>query len=185
MEFKKRNTKIFLVCGKARHGKDTISEMSRNYYKDKDITNLSYGYYIKDYAKRISNWDGSEETKPRELLQQLGTNLIRKQIDEFLFINRMIEDINVFSYFYDIITISDGRLKPEIDILKGSIDNVVVIRVNRPNFDNGLTEEQKNHLTEIDLDDYNKYDYVIENDGTLEDLNKKVIEILEGENNEY
>ena len=33
----------------------------------------------------------------------------------------------------------------------------------RPNFDNGLTEEQKRHKTEIDLDDFNEFDEEIIN----------------------
>ena len=48
-------------------------------YQEKMIS-LQYGSYIKEYAKKISNWDGNEETKPRELLQQLGTNIIRKNM---------------------------------------------------------------------------------------------------------
>ena len=34
------------------------------------------------------------------------------------------------------------------------------------------------HASEIDLDDYDKWDYVIENDGTLRDLMVKVHEML-------
>ena len=40
---------------------------------------------------------------------------------------------------------------------------------------NALTEEQKNHLTETDLDQYTDFDYIIEND---ENLEVKVKEIL-------
>ena len=50
---------------------------------------------------------------------------------------------------------------------------MVAIHIERPNFDNGLTEEQKNHPSEKDLDDYDKYDYRIINDGTLEELKKR------------
>lgn len=179
MEFKKRNIKIFLISGKARHGKDTVAEYIRDYYKDKDVINNSYAYYMKDYAKRITGWDGSDDNKPREFLQQFGTNLVRNQIDEYFFNNRMIEDLKVFDYFFDVVTISDGRLPSEIDMIRDNFDNVFVVRVNRPDFDNGLTEEQKKHRTEVALDDYKNYDYVISNDGTLEELEKKVREMVE------
>lgn len=167
--------KIIMVSGKARHGKDTFTEMITNEIKAKGLKciNLQYSSYIKEYAKKISDWDGSEETKPRELLQQLGTNIIRKQIDELFFVNRIIEDIKVYSYFFDVITISDCRAKVEIDLPKKAFDNVYAVHVVRPNFDNGLTEEQKKHFTEIDLDDYNNFDCEILNDGSCEDLNKK------------
>lgn len=183
MKLKEKQPKIYIICGKARHGKDTIAEMIKNYYIEKkcDILNLQYSSYIKEYAKKISNWDGSEETKPRELLQQLGTNIIRDKIDEAFFVKKLVDDIKVYSFFFDVLTISDARFKIEVDIPRDNFQNVTIIRVNRPNFDNGLTEEQQLHRTETDLDDYENYDYIIENDGSLDDLKEKVIEILNQE----
>ena len=82
---------------------------------------------------------------------------------EDLFINRMIEDIEVFSCFYDAIIISDVRLKKEINDLRKVFPELICVHVNRPNFDNGLTPEQKNHKTEIDLDDFTDFDVEVEN----------------------
>jgi cytidylate kinase len=187
MNPEKKEAKIIMVSGKARHGKDTICDFIREYYNDRGLKtlNLQYSSYIKEYAKKISGWDGSDDTKPRELLQQLGTEVIRNKIDPLFFVKRIIGDIRVYSYFFDLITISDGRAKVEIDIPKKELNNVIAIRINRPNFDNGLTEEQKNHFTEIDLDDYDNYDYVIENDGTIEELKKKVLDIIKEVENEH
>ena len=169
--------KIIMLSGKARSGKDTTSLMINDLLVNKGykVLNLQYSSYIKEYAKKISNWDGSDETKPRELLQQLGTDIIRKQIDELFFVKRIIGDIKVYSYFYDIITISDCRAKVEIDLPREEFkDLLCAVHITRPNFDNGLTEEQKKHFTEVDLDDYDKFDYEIVNDGTLDDLKEKV-----------
>ena len=41
-----------------------------------------------------------------------------------------------------------------------------------------MTEEQKKHPTEVDLDDYDKYDYKILNDGSISDLENKISDIL-------
>ena len=68
MEFIKKNPKIFIISGKARSGKGEVSKIITNYYTDKKCITISFGHYIKDYVKRISTWDGSEENKPRELL---------------------------------------------------------------------------------------------------------------------
>jgi len=175
MNFIKRNPKIFLLSGKARSGKNEISKIIERYYSNKKCITISFGYYIKDYAKRISDWDGSEETKPRELLQHLGIELVRNKIDKRLFIDRILQDIEIFSYFYDIIVISDVRLLDEITVLKENYPDSVSIRVIRNNYENNLTEEQKNHLTETDLDEYTNFDHIIENDKNLED---KIIKIL-------
>lgn len=172
---------IYLICGKARNGKDTVANLLEKIYneKNKKVINLQYSSYIKEYAKKISGWDGSEETKPRTLLQELGTDIIRTKIDSLFFVNRIIGDIKVYSYYFDVITVSDVRAKVEIDVPKENIDNIIAVNVIRPNFDNGLSLEQKQHFTEIDLDDYNKFDYEIINDGTLEQLEEKVRKMVD------
>ena len=177
MEFKKRNIKLFILSGKARSGKDTAYELIKEYYKDKKTIDISFGHYIKDYAKRVSNWDGREETKPRELLQNLGIELVKNQIDDKLFIRRLLEDIVVFSYFYDIIVVTDARLLDEIEILKEKYPDSISIRINR-DFDNGLKENEKKHLTEVALDNYDKFDYVVQNDDNFEE---KILDILRSE----
>ena len=176
----KKNIKIYMFCGKARSGKDTSASFVKKYFENKGlkVINLPFSYYIKDFAKRITSWDGSDETKPRELLQQLGTDLIRNKIDNYFFINRMLEDIEVFSYFFDVITISDCRLKIEIESIRNNFKDVSVVNLKRPNFKTELTNKQSNHITEVDLDDYNDYDYELINDKTIEDLKVKVIEMI-------
>lgn len=131
MEFKKKNPVIFIVAGKANCGKDTTCELMNNNIKLKGLksTNLQFSSYIKTYAKTISGWDGSEETKPRSLLQQLGTDIIRNEIDNNFFINRIIGDIKVYSYYFDVITISDARFPEEIESIKNNFEKVVRIKV--------------------------------------------------------
>lgn len=181
MNLEEKNPFIFIISGKARHGKDTVAKMIRDVYERIGLNtiNLQYSTPIKEYAKKISNWDGSEETKPRELLQTLGTELIRQKIDFLFFVKRMISDIKVYSYFFDIITISDARAKVELDIPKQDLKNVIVINVTRPSLESELTASEQKHYTETDLDDYNNFDYKIVNDGTLEELEEKVSIILE------
>ena len=167
-----KNVTLYLISGKARHGKDTFSGYLSDVYKEhgKKVIITQLSKYIKYYAREITGWNLTEEDKPRELLQNLGTNIIREKLGkEDLFINRMIDDIDIFSCFYDAIIISDVRLKKEIDDLRHVFPDLVSINIFRPDFDNGLTEEQKQHKTEIDLDDYDKFDEQVINT-TLEDL---------------
>ncbi len=173
--------KIYIIAGKARYGKDTVAGMLKKIYAERNtkVINLQYSSYTKEYAKKITGWDGSEETKPRSLLQELGTDIIRNKIDSLFFVNRIIGDIKVYSYYFDVITISDARAKVEIDYPKQNFEEVIAVKIDRPNYDNGLTEEEKKHFTEIDLDDYDKFDYTIVNDGTLEDLEVKVRKMVD------
>ena len=166
MEVKLRKPTIYLIGGKAKHGKDTFSSFLKEVYESngKEVIVTQLSKYIKYYAREMTGWNLTEEDKPRELLQQLGTNVIREQLGkDDLFIKRMIDDFDVYSCFYDAIIVSDVRFKKEILDIKAAHPEVVTIHMFRPNFDNGLTEEQKKHKTEIDLDDFNNFDEEIIN----------------------
>ena len=170
--------KIYIISGKARHGKDTLALAIKKAYSGKKVINLAYGSYIKEFAKKISDWDGSEETKPRELLQNLGTEVIRDKIDKDFFVKRLCDDIKVYSYYFDIITISDARFPNEIEGPKNLFENVITIKVIRDNFESPLTKEEMSHLTETSLDNYDDFDFILRNDGSIKDLEEKVEKLV-------
>lgn len=178
--------KIYIVSGKARHGKDTICEYIKKIYEadGKKVINLSYGSYIKMYARNISNWDGQDDDKPRALLQKLGTD-IREKIDANFFINRICEDIKVYSCFFDVITISDARFIDEIKIPREKFQNVINIGVIRDNYLSELSKNEQKHLTETALDGYNSYDYLVHNDSDLVSLEAKIKKIVKKVEHEY
>lgn len=180
-----RDPIIFLFTGKARHGKDTAANYLKEYFENdgKKVIFSQYSKYIKFYCKEMYEWDGREETKPRELLQKLGTDVIRNKLDKAeMFIERQIDDIEIYSYFYDAVMVSDIRLPREIEGLKEKYKKVVVINIFRPNFENDLSIEQKKHITEIAMDNYNNYDYRIINT-TLEKLKEDMKDIYMKETN--
>lgn len=170
--------KIVLIGGKARVGKDTFAdylyeELEKN---GKKPVKMQISQYIKYYAIKYFDWDGEEETKPRELLQHLGTEIIRNKIDKYFHIDRLIQDIRVLSYYYDYFIISDVRLEEEIEKPKKEFNDVVSIKIEREN--DVLTKKEQSHITEIGLDNYNDFDYIIENNGTIEELKNKAIDLL-------
>lgn len=162
----KRLEKIYILSGKARCGKDTVADIIEEFYSDKKVIKLSYSYYLKDYLKRMNLYD--EENKPRSLMQDFGQNLLRKINPNFL-IDRLLEDIEVFSYFYDIIIVTDARMKDEILLPKKKYKFIKTIRVIREGYDNGLSKEEKENITETDLDNFLEFDKVIYNDSNLKE----------------
>jgi hypothetical protein len=171
--------KIIFLGGKANSGKDSSAEFIDEYYRSRglDVVNIQISYYIKMYAKEIAKWDGDNETKPRQLLQDLGTELIRKQIDEYFFIKRIIQDIDIYSRYFDIITISDGRLPEEFAAVKLAYPETVTVHVTRPGYSSKLSKDQKAHVTESLVDEI-EYDLDLVNDGTLEEFQTKCIDLV-------
>lgn len=179
MKFIKKNPKIFILTGKAQSGKNKVSEIIKKNYQEKKlkVISLAYASYLKEYIKNITNWDGSEETKPREMLQQLGIELIKNKIKENLLIERIIDDIKVYSYFFDIIIITDARFIEEIEEIKKISNNTTVINIQGKA--NNLTETEKEHITETALDNYNLYDFKINNNSSIKELEQEVKKIIE------
>ena len=180
----KENLTIYLISGKARHGKTTTANFIKEYYNSIGKKSLvtSYGKYIKMYVKEITDWNGDDATKPREMLQTLGTSIIREKLGkQDFYVKRLDEDMDVYNEYVNAVMIDDVRLPIEMEyFLERYPKRIKTIHIIRPEFENDLTDKQRNHVTEKGLDNYTEYDYTILNDGTLEDLRQKVYSIIEG-----
>ena len=168
--------KIFLICGKARTGKNTVGSILKEKLElsGNKVCEIQLMRTVKGYLKDYFGWDGADNTKPRTMLQQMGTELIKEKMNMPLFhINRLTDDIKVLSNYFDTFIVDDIRLKNEINEIKNRFNNVTVILVEKTNYDSDLTDIQKSHVTENDLNDYNEYDYKIVNDD-LDELAKQV-----------
>jgi hypothetical protein len=122
-------------------------------------------------------YDGSSTNKPRKFLQDLGT-FIRNDLNmPHFFTERMLQDFKVYEKFFDIVVISDVRLKEEIEDIKSIYSDACSIRVVNKHSNYDLKEEEKNHITETALENYPYFDYIIENNdlSDLEEFAKKLV----------
>ena len=175
--------KIFVIGGLAKTGKSTFGEYLRDELKD-------YGYKpcvmritepLYSYARNYFNWNGNENDKPREFLQKMGIEVIREKMGKKDFLlNRLYEDIEVLSNFFDVFIIADARFIHEFEDIKMHYEDVVSIKLERKNYNPELTEEEANHITEKEINDYQHFDYVIEN-RNLADLKTAAIELIRSE----
>ena len=172
--------RLFLVAGKVSAGKDTIAKFIKEFYDEKGKKTIitAYAKYIKMFAREITGWDGKEETKPRALLQKIGSE-IRDEIREDFFTHRMYEDLEFYKMFYDNVVISDVRLPFEIEYMREMVEDTISIRVERPGYEGNMTEEEASHITEHALENYDRFDFEIEN-VNLDTLKREVYSILEG-----
>lgn len=180
MEFKKKAPLIILVCGRARSGKNSFANYLEEAYstKGKKVVISPYTKYLKYYIEQITGKRIDDDNKPRDLLQQISSKIIKGDLNnENFFINRQIEDIDIYSYFADVIIIPDVRFPNEINIIKERYSTVVSIGITRKDYISTLTEEQLNDITETALNDYHEYDYEVEN-VEKNDLKIKALEII-------
>ena len=106
------------------------------------------------------------ELTPRLLLQLLGTECGRDIIHPNIWVNATMADYTEHSNWI----ISDVRFPNEAKVIKDK--GGILIRINR---NIGL---EFMHESETALDNYNDWDYTIDNDGTIENLIEKVKQIL-------
>lgn len=171
--------KIINISGKAQHGKDTCALILKEKLesKNKKVIITHYADLLKYEAKQFFNWDGNKDEKGRQILQYMGTDVIRK-INPGYWVNFIKEFMSMFENEWDYVIIPDCRFPNEIEVW--GIDNWpnVSVRIIRDNFISNLTSEQLNHPSETALDDY-EFDYYIFNSDDINYLNKEVDYLVE------
>lgn len=179
--------KIILISGKAQSSKDTSAQFMKSYLESKDerVLICHYADLLKYICKTFFNWDGVKDDKGRTILQHVGTDTIRMKNERpDYWVDFIIEILWMFYDEWDYVLIPDCRFPNEIERMKsefnGSWDYNLVqsVRVNRPNFDSGLSIDQLTHSSECALDNY-EFDHYITNDGTIEELEVKVKNLVD------
>lgn len=171
MEFKSKNPLIILIAGKARSGKSTVARHLNEEYimQNKRVVISPYTKYLKLYIEEITKEKIDDNNKPRDLLQQISSKVIKGELKkENFFLQRQIEDIEIYSYFMDVILIPDVRFPKEIEEIKNKFSNVISIGIIRKDLKSDLTDEQQQDITETALDSYHNYDFEIENNEQLD-----------------
>lgn len=166
---------IICISGKARAGKDTVGEMLKSALESKGekVLVTHYADLLKYICKSFFGWDGNKDEYGRGLLQRIGSDVIRAKNPNF-WVNFIADMISYFYDEWDYVIIPDCRFPNEISVLRSRFPHHVIhIDVVRPNFENGLTEEQKNHPSENSMNMVSPNHRFI-NEGSLETLNKYV-----------
>lgn len=110
----------------------------------------------------------------RQWLRWIGTELGRQQIDENIWIDRLVEKVK-----QPTTVITDGRFKNEAFTLQNRLGpdyRVILIRLVRPEFTN--EEQHASEAEQLEIPD-DQFDFVIINDGSLEQLEAAAQNLLE------
>jgi len=180
------NNIIIGISGKIGSGKDTVAHFIKQH--DPSFQSKAFAFKLKKIVALLAGCDFdltlSQEGKNvyieqfdktiGEMLQGIGTNALRDNFDKNVWINGLFTDLKTGSNYI----ITDVRFKNEADALRKK--GAFLVRVNRPN--NPIAENSNRDLThpsETDLDDYQYFDAIIENKGTLDDLEYSVKKLLD------
>jgi hypothetical protein len=110
-------------------------------------------------------------------LQYVGTDLARRNYPT-IWVDMTILCVKALFKWYDYIIVPDFRFPDEHTRWIEEGFDTVTLKIVRLNFDNGLTEEQKTHPSEIALDDYD-FDYIIKSESGLDKLEVEVNKIID------
>jgi hypothetical protein len=182
----KEDAMLVGICGKAGSGKDTIGDFLVEKHKFKKIAladpikRLVKDVFVLDdhtvydrvaREQELQRWEG---WTVRKLLQYIGTELFRENIDDAVWVKSLwyrIQDDKDNNY-----VVTDVRFPNELQYFRDNAkeDEFIAIKVVRPGFDGGVG--LKGHASEAyDLGG----DFEVLNDGTIEELYNKVDKLLE------
>lgn len=165
---------VFLVSGKARHGKDTVAEIMRDVIQreGKTCVIIHYADLLKHLCKSYFGWNGEKNEVGRTILQHVGTDIVRAKNPNY-WVEFVSGVLKMFEDDWDYAIIPDCRFPNEIEYMKDMWEKATSVRVERPVVDSGLTAEQLSHPSETSLDNY-PFDHIIWNIGTMKYLTMTV-----------
>lgn len=174
------------ITGKMRSGKDTVAN---HLYIKYGFSTVAFGDALKKNAHATFPWV-SEFSKPRALYQQFGQ--LMRQIDEDVWIKHAEQAVKgAIDFRVGIgethvgVVITDLRQPNEYEWCRNN--GFTLIRVTAPDDDrllraklagDSFTEADLDHETESHIDGFT-VDYEVINDGSVDDLKRKVDEIME------
>jgi len=166
------------VSGKKQSGKDTSLGIIKTFLGEKyNIRHYYFSRVVKHFGETYFGVD--PKTKNKELFrfvwQGIG-KMMREEVQKDYWIQQeyqeYLKDKNLYDNILGVVT--DVRYRNEADFFVQN--NFPLIRIYRP----GVFSSDS-HESEVELDNYN-FDYVIVNDGSIEDLKQKWKTTLESIN---
>jgi hypothetical protein len=169
-----------LVIGlgyKAGAGKSTVADHLVKSYK---FTEFALADALKDTLAPLFNWkredlDNQDFKKtideywgltPRQALQTLGTNCVRRAFGDDFWVKRL--HLTMRDKHCKLVVIADVRFLNEAEAIKKQ--GGLLWHIRRPLTDSAAGS----HISETEMDGFEGWDEVIDNDGTLEELRARV-----------
>lgn len=160
--------KIITISGKAGSGKTNLAThlkcMLEQAYGMKGYI-INFADPLKMVCEKVYEWDGQKGENGRNLLQQVGTDIVQSN-NKLCWTNCVINIIEGLRSEFDFVIVGDARFQHELSGLHAAFEDthtdILSILVINKTHENTLSEEQRNHPSEKDLDCY-QFDWVMDN----------------------
>jgi hypothetical protein len=188
---------IIGLSGRMGVGKDLFAKIVSESNPDNFWQTKRFAGKLKEIASiitgvPINNWENQAFKEKymgddwgmtyREFLQRFGTDSFRNNVHPNVWVNALISEYDITTirwnddccasyYDYPNWIVTDVRFPNEAEAIRKR--GYPLVRINR----DGVNKS--NHSSESALDNYGRWDFVIDNNGTIEDFKSKVYEFLE------
>jgi hypothetical protein len=159
---------VITLTGKARSGKDTFANMLLEQLPKS--MKLNYADYLKLLANKLYGYTEEEKAKYRTQLQTLGTEIVRANNPDF-WCDVVLSTFDVLGDNVNYLIVADARFPNEIFLDKWKDKFAIINLFVEREQENGLTIEQKNHPSELEMDKIPRGKFItIPNNGDLDQL---------------
>lgn len=179
--------RIYLLHAHAQSGKDTCAAMMKEEYekRGKRVIIIAFADYVRMCLDKYYGVKDYKTPEGRTIIQHFATDLVRKNDPTFW--GRTVGDLlRAIEDDFDYAIIPDWRFENEYTSLASRFDWHIIPRVliTRPNNEatDNMTDAQRKHQSETEMNDYKNFDYNIINEhGKLEETKKQIIKMIEKE----
>lgn len=160
---KNKGQKIVVISGKQFSGKDTVANVLKGVLQDFKLAPIADAIKIEFSQKKNLTFNEIERNKPLYRADLINFSTEKRSKDPNCWIKK------VLSYEDDLL-VSDVRLQHEIETFDKL--GAIKIRVESDREERAKRGKlvKEDDYTEVELDNYENWDYVIKNNGTIEEL---------------
>lgn len=184
--------KIFLLHAHAQSGKDTCASMMKEFLESKNqrVITIAFADYVKFALEKYYQITNYKSVEGRTKIQHFATDQVRK-FDATFWAKTVAILLKAIEDDFDVAIITDWRFYNEYYITKNyfSEQQVIPVLITRPENEktDNMTDAQRKHQSESELDNCNFFVYNIINEyGKLDSTKQQLIKMIEKEvGNEY
>jgi len=179
--------RIYLLHAHAQSGKDTCAAIMKEEYEKRGnkVIIIAFADYVRWCLDKYYGVKDYKTPEGRTIIQHFATDLVRKNDPTFW--GRTVGDLlRAIEDDFDYAIIPDWRFENEYTCLANRFAPHIIVQVgiDRPNNEvtDNMTDEQRKHQSEVELDNYKNFDYNIINEYNKLDMTRKqLIKMIEKE----